>query len=59
MFGHLSNNSKIWWMLSQAVFEEQPFLSGVQLIIAETLAKIALKKPYLIFRKMSAPEKYE
>ena len=46
-------------MLSQAVFEEQPFLSGVQLIIAETLAKIALKKPYLIFPKMSAPEKYE
>ena len=34
-------------------------LPGMQLVIAVTLAKITLKKPYLLFRKMSTPEKHE
>ena len=41
-----------------AVFEEQHVQPGVQLIIAVTLAKVTLKKNYLLFRKMSAEEKH-
>ena len=39
-----------------ALFEEKHVLLYVLLIIALTLAKITLKKPYLLFQKMCAPE---
>ena len=43
MLGRLSNKWNTWWMLSS--FWKQPVLSGVQLIIAVTPAKITLKNP--------------
>ena len=39
-------------------FQEQHVLSGVRLVIVVTLAKTAQEKPYLFFRKISAPEKH-
>ena len=40
-------------------FEKQHVLPGMQLTIAVTLGKITLKKPYLLFQKIKAPETHE
>ena len=44
--------------LMEALFEEQPALSGVHLVFAVTLTKITLNKPCLLFRKMISSEKH-
>ena len=49
MSPRLSNEQKIWWMLSS--FKKAVFLPVVQLIITVILAKVFLDKPYLLFRK--------
>ena len=40
-------------------FEEQHALPGMQLTIAVTLGKMTLKRPYLLFQKITAPETHE